>query len=231
MKLDKNITKLLAYIIFFSILFVFLSIEVKNKETKENNLDTKQNNSIINSINEINDDYYIINIQAILKNDAITLNYEKQNDVITGLKSYHNELITFVKYNNDYYILSDNAFTKQPDFISFNYDKTFIEVSNIKDLINLTHKEKIDGSILINTYSLNDVINLYNKINNTNYYITEDSNLNIYLKTHNDILDFIIIDMTPLYKLIDNNIDTVYYKIEIKEVEKTDVSPIIDKLN
>ena len=62
--------------------------------------------------------------------------YEKQKDIFIGKKSYHGEETEFVKYNEEYYVLKNEEFIKNSEFVSFNYDKTFITLDNIKKLFN-----------------------------------------------------------------------------------------------
>lgn len=229
MKMDKNITKLFVYIAFFAVLLIYLRFEAQNKEST-----TKEPNKEINytkAINDISSDYYSVDIHTVLKDDAITLSYEKQNDLIIGVKYYHNEVTDFVKYNNEYYILSNNEFQKDNAFNSFNYDKTFIDLNNLKELMNLNHTEKQNGNVIDCTFSLIDVINLYNKINNTNYYTLDDSSFIIKLNLENNKINNIIIDMSPLYNLINTKTDFINYTISVKGIEAQDTSQITNKLN
>lgn len=225
---EKNIFKILAYIGFFILLFIFLRIEINNNKRDEPEEKEKNDLSFIDKIEENN---HSLQVQAILKDDAVTLLYEKQKDVFIGIKNYHSEETNFVKYNEEYYVMGNEEFIKNSEFVSFNYDKTFITLENIKKLFNLKHSVTNDGSIVKVKYSLNDVINLYNEINSTHLYTLEEKDFYIYLKMNEETVDYFVIDMSPLYKLISPELDTdVVYKIKVKNEKETDTSFIISKL-
>ena len=88
-----------------------------------------------------------------------------------------------------------------------------------------------DGSIVEVKYKLNDVINLYNEINNTRLYTLYEKDFYIYLKMNEKTVEYFVVDMTPLYKLINTELNTdVVYKIKVKNEKETDTSLIITKL-
>ena len=88
-----------------------------------------------------------------------------------------------------------------------------------------------DGSIIEVKYKLNDVINLYNEINNTRLYTLDEKDFYIYLKMNEKTVEYFVVDMTPLYKLINTELNTdVVYKIKVKNEKETDTSLIITKL-
>ena len=61
-----------------------------------------------------------------------------------------------------------------------------------------------DGSIIEVKYKLNDVLNLYNEINNTRLYTLDEKDFYIYLKMDEKTVEYFLVDMTPLYKLINS---------------------------
>ena len=127
--------------------------------------------------------------------------------------------------------MKNEEFIKNSEFVSFNYDKTFITLDNIKKLFNLKHTVMNDGSIIEVKYKLNDVINLYNEINNTRLYTLDEKDFYIYLKMDEKTVEYFVVDMTPLYKLINAELNTdVVYKIKVKNEKETDTSLIITKL-
>ena len=127
--------------------------------------------------------------------------------------------------------MENEEFIKNLEFVSFNYDKTFITLDNIKKLFNLKHTVMNDGSIVEVKYKLNDVINLYNEINNTRLYTLDEKDFYIYLKMNEKTVEYFVVDMTPLYKLINTELNTdVVYKIKVKNEKETDTSLIITKL-
>lgn len=127
--------------------------------------------------------------------------------------------------------MENEEFIKNSEFVSFNYDKTFITLDNIKKLFNLKHTVMNDGSIIEVKYKLNDVLNLYNEINNTRLYTLDEKDFYIYLKMDEKTVEYFVVDMTPLYKLINAELNTdVVYKIKVKNEKETDTSLIITKL-
>ena len=48
----------------------------------------------------MSEDFYKMNIHYVMDDDAITLDFEKQNDILIGEKYYHKVLDKFVNYNN-----------------------------------------------------------------------------------------------------------------------------------
>lgn len=203
---EKNTLKILAYLGFFILLFVFLRFESNNNKPVK----TEENKNDLSFIDKIEINNYSLQVQAILKDDAVTLLYEKQKDIFIGKKNYHGE---------------------ETEFVSFNYDKTFITLDNIKKLFNLKHTVMNDGSIIEVKYKLNDVINLYNEINNTRLYTLDEKDFYIYLKMDEKTVEYFVVDMTPLYKLINTELNTdVVYKIKVKNEKETDTSLIITKL-
>ena len=225
---DKNIFKILAYLGFFILLLIILRNEAKNnKIIKSDEIDQSR----LTLFDDIDIDNYSLEVHAISEDDAITLKYEKQKDVIIGEKHYHGEEIKYVQYNNEYYVFNNENFIKNPEFISFNYDNTFIKLKNIKKLFGLKYNISIDGSIKKINFSLKDVINLYNEINNTNLYIIEDDDFYVYLKINENSVDYFVIDMTKLNELTNIDLTTnLYYKISVKSEKETDISFIISNL-
>lgn len=224
---EKNTLKILVYLGFFILLIVFLRFETNNNKPVK----TEENKNDLSFIDKIEINNYSLQVQAILKDDAVTLLYEKQKDIFIGKKIYHGEETEFVKYNKEYYVLENEEFIKNSEFVSFNYDKTFITLDNIKKLFNLKHTVMNDGSIIEVKYKLNDVINLYNEINNTRLYTLDEKDFYIYLKMDEKTVEYFVVDMTPLYKLINAELNTdVVYKIKVKNEKETDTSLIITKL-
>lgn len=203
-----------------------------NDKTKTSN----QNTKIIENIKSINEEYYTEKVHMTLDDDAITLNYEKVSVIETGIKKYHNVETEYVKYNNTYYKLENEEFIKINDFIDFNYDKTFIELENIKKLLELnsTSKEKYNNNdleVIKNNYSLQDAIKIYNEYNNTNIVKFTEGNIILEIHYKEEKLNHLLIDITDLYNLInETNYEEVKYKIEINENKEEDITWLIEKL-
>ena len=225
----KRLIKIGIYVGVFVIAFIILKIE--NLTSNKNNQEVKNEETeaikVVKNIKNISEDNYEENIYLSLDDDAITLNFQKSNNVYIGVKKYHGENITFIKKDNLYYSLNqeEQNVNVLSDFIDFNYDKTFTELSNIKKLLEKDVKPIYYDGRLLYKFDNKDVISIYNNYNNTalidlgNGYIT----LDIYYE--NDNLDYMLIDITSLYNKVNNKeYEQVVYKISFKETSEEDVS-------
>lgn len=225
----KRLIKIGIYVGVFVIAFILLKIE--NLTSNKNNQEVKNEESeaikVVENIKSISEDNYEENIYLSLDDDAITLNFQKSNNVYIGVKKYHGENITFIKKDNLYYSLNqeEQNVNVLNDFVDFNYDKTFTELSNIKKLLEKDVKPTYYDGRLLYKFNNKDVISIYNNYNNTalidlgNGYIT----LDIYHE--NDNLDYILIDITSLYNKVNNKeYEQVVYKISFKETSEEDIS-------
>ena len=128
----KRLIKIGIYVGVFVIAFIILKIE--NLTSNKNNQEVKNEESeaikVVKNIKNISEDNYEENIYLSLDDDAITLNFQKSNNVYIGVKKYHGENITFIKKDNLYYSLNqeEQNVNVLSDFIDFNYDKTFTEL-------------------------------------------------------------------------------------------------------
>ena len=227
---QKNLLKIIGYIGFFVILIYVARMSLNKTEIIK-----EENNGVnyINSIIDMSEDFYKMNIHYVMDDDAITLDFEKQNDILIGEKYYHKVVDKFVNYNNKYYVLDNDNFVENASFDSFPYDKTFIDFKNLKELINTKTINiiKKDNEITYK-YNLNDFLTTYNKINKTNYYTLEDKSVNIVFTFNNEKINDISIDATSIYNLINNTeYKMIQYKILVEEVSKDDTTWIKEKLS
>lgn len=227
---QKNLLKIIGYIGFFVILIYIARMSLKKTEVIK-----EENNGVnyIKSIIDMSEDFYKMNIHYIMDDDAITLDFEKQNDILIGEKYYHKVVDKFVNYNNKYYVLDNDNFVENASFDSFPYDKTFIDFKNLKELINTKTINiiKKDNEVIYK-YNLNDFLTTYNKINKTNYYTLEDKSVNIVFTFNNEKINDISIDATSIYNLINNTkYKMIQYKILVEEVSKDDTTWIKEKLS
>ena len=226
---QKNLLKIIGYIGFFVILIYIARMSLKKTEVIK-----EENNGVnyIKSIIDMSEDFYKMNIHYVMDDDAITLDFEKQNDILIGEKYYHKVVDKFVNYNNKYYVLDNDNFVENASFDSFPYDKTFIDFKNLKELINTKTINiiKKDNEVTYK-YNLNDFLTTYNKINKTNYYTLEDKSVNIVFTFNNEKINDISIDATSIYNLINNTeYKMIQYKILVEEVSKDDTTWIKEKL-
>lgn len=227
---QKNLLKIIGYIGFFVILIYVARMSLNKTEIIK-----EENNGVnyIKSIIDMSEDFYKMNIHYVMDDDAITLDFEKQNDILIGEKYYHKVIDKFVNYNNKYYVLDNDNFVEDISFDSFPYDKTFIDFKNLKELINTKTINiiKKDNEVTYK-YNLNDFLTTYNKINKTNYYTLEDKSVSIVFTFNNEKINYISIDATPIYNLINNTeYKMIQYKILVEEVSKDDTTWIKEKLS
>lgn len=227
---QKNLLKIIGYIGFFVILIFVARMSLNKTEIIK-----EENNGVnyIKSIIDMSEDFYKMNIHYVMDDDAITLDFEKQNDILIGEKYYHKVVDKFVNYNNKYYVLDNDNFVENASFDSFPYDKTFIDFKNLKELINTKTINiiKKDNEVIYK-YNLNDFLTTYNKINKTNYYTLEDKSVSIVFTFNKEKIDYISIDATPIYNLINNTeYKMIQYKVLIEEVSKEDTTWIKEKLS
>lgn len=227
---QKNLLKIIGYIGFFVILIYIARMSLNKTEIIK-----EENNGVnyIKSIIDMSEDFYKMNIHYVMDDDAITLDFEKQNDILIGEKYYHKVVDKFVNYNNKYYVLDNDNFVENASFDSFPYDKTFIDFKNLKELINTKTINiiKKDNEVTYK-YNLNDFLTTYNKINKTNYYTLEDKSVDIVFTFNNEKINDISIDATSIYNLINNTeYKMIQYKILVEEVSKDDTTWIKEKLS
>ena len=227
---QKNLLKIIGYIGFFVILIYVARMSLNKTEVIK-----EENNGVnyIKSIIDMSEDFYKMNIHYVMDDDAITLDFEKQNDILIGEKYYHKVVDKFVNYNNKYYVLDNDNFVENASFDSFPYHKTFIDFKNLKELINTKTINiiKKDNEVTYK-YNLNDFLTTYNKINKTNYYTLEDKSVNIVFTFNNEKINDISIDATSIYNLINNTeYKMIQYKILVEEVSKDDTTWIKEKLS
>lgn len=227
---QKNLLKIIGYIGFFVILIFVARMSLNKTEIIK-----EENNGVnyIKSIIDMSEDFYKMNIHYVMDDDAITLDFEKQNDILIGEKYYHKVVDKFVNYNNKYYVLDNDNFVENASFDSFPYDKTFIDFKNLKELINTKTINiiKKDNEVTYK-YNLNDFLTTYNKINKTNYYTLEDKSVSIVFTFNNEKINYISIDATPIYNLINNTeYKMIQYKVLVEEVSKDDTTWIKEKLS
>lgn len=233
----KNLIKICLYGGFFLIVLLVLTIMNRTGNTLNSNGGSqKVDTSILEQIKNLDDNYYSSKVHLVMDDDAISLDYQKINEVEIGVKKYHGENTEYTKYNDLYYKLDNNSFTKLNDFVDFDFDKTFMYVSNLKKLLSLDGNMNIyndkELKVLKIDYKINDVLKIYNEFNNIDIIKYSDGifGLEIYYKDKE--ISYVIINATDLYNLInDKSLDLVYYKIVFKEEKEEDVSWLIEKLS
>lgn len=215
---NKNTLKIVLYVGFLLILLII------SKFTNVKQSTNKVNNTIFN--NKLKDfSNYESTVHLVLDGDAVTLKYERIKDAEMGSRTYHNESINYLFYNNNYYEIINNEFIKLNEFNKLIYDTTFIDINNIIKLLDL---KEITSS---NEYDLKDVLNIYNEVNNTNYFDINSKKVFLTYKEEDDTIS-IVLDLTNLYNLVNNKEEnSVTYNISFKEIKERDISFIEDEIN
>lgn len=225
------------FIVIFNQVF---DVQNESQNNNKNNPNPTQNkteeNETLKKLSDINDKFYSMNIHLVLDDDAITLEYQKVDTIEVGMKKYHKEQTEYIKAENTYYIMENNNFIKNDEFIDFNFDKTFIDLTNIKDLLRCTGEYAKNTNGIYNTleytYSLKDIIKIYNNYNNASVIITGKGEIKLTAYYKDETLNYIEIDATDLYNLIENkNLNQVKYKIEVQAEKEEDPSWILEKLS
>ena len=234
----KDLIKIGLYGGFFLvvILFAVISNRTGNKSNNVNNSNNKHDNSIVKQISNIDDNYFSSKVHLIMDDDAVSLEYQHIGEVEIGVKKYHSENIEYTKYNDVYYKLEGNNFVRLSNFIDFDYDKTFMDIENIKKLLELDSQNSSyisnDFNVLRLNFSVNDVIKIYNDYNDTNVIKYSDGVviLDVYYKDDN--FSYLEMNVTDLYNLVnDKSLENVIYKLEFKSEKEEDVSWLIEKFN
>lgn len=235
----KVLIKIGIYIGVFLIILLILRISNSNKDIKDNkdnniiNNKTDEELKVITNLKNISNENYEETIYLSMDDDAITLEFQKVNDILVGTKKYHGEVITFIKNNDKFFQVSEEygELTELNNFILFDYDMTFTNIDNIKKILD-KDKTPVYTEDKI-TYKVNnkDLIFIYNNYNNTSYLDFGSGTTIVEVYYTNDILDYILIDTTSLYnKLYEKELDSVKYKITIKQTDKEDISYLLEML-
>lgn len=216
---NKNTLKIVLYISFLLILIIISKFTNVKQTTNKVNDNTIFNNKLKDFSN------YESTVHLILDGDAVTLKYERIKDSEMGSRTYHNETINYLFYNNIYYEVNNNEFIKLNEFNKLIYDTTFIDINNIIKLLDL---KEITSS---NEYDLKDVLNIYNEVNNTNYFDINNKKVLLTYKEEDDTIN-IVLDLTNLYNLVNNKEEnSVIYNISFKQIKERDISFIEDEIN
>lgn len=240
--MDKNEqkTKLIKLAIYLGIFLVAIIIVLFDRNEKTNS-NIKNNNSttstpeIIETIKNLNDDYYASKIHLTLDDDAISLEYERSANLEIGIKKYHKETVEYIKNGSQYYKFDNGEISKLGSFKDFDYDRTFTEPVNIKKLLDLestdTSYTNKDLKILKKTINTKDVIKIYNEYNNKNLIKYDEGKIYIEIYYNERTLDNIKLDLTDLYNFLNKEEqEKVEYTLTFENKKEVDNSWILEKL-
>lgn len=228
----KRIIKICIYVGFFIFVIILLRLSNvnKNNTNKDNSNDTgiiDNDKKIIDNILNISNDNYEENIYYSMDDDALTLEFQKSKDIIIGTKSYHGIKTTFVNKNNQYYQVDEINSNLSPinNFNYFEYDKTFIDILNIKKMLNLRVNPTKEDNKIIYKYNISDLLSIYNSYNNTTYFDLGKGYVTLEVYYTDNTLNYILINTTDLYNKVNNkDLNEVLYKIKINESNEEDIS-------
>lgn len=225
----KRLIKIGIYVGVFVLAFIILKIDslVSNKNESEEKKEEEKRLEIIDKLKNMSEDNYTENIHLIMDDDALTLEFQKSNNIIIGSKKYHGEDITFIKKEEIYYKVDENSNSalQLSDFVEFNYDKTFIDLSNIKKLLSRDIKPQYSSNKVLITYKLNDLLSIYNSYNNSTILDLGSGELILEINYNDNTLDYLLIDVTDLYnKIYNKNLEKATLNIELSESKEEDIS-------
>lgn len=220
---DNNKIKLIICISIFIIAIVLVLFNRATPSKKNTPVDNTP--TIIDQIKNINESNYQSEVHFILDDDAIYLNYQKINNIEIGEKRYHNIITNYIKRDDEYYSYDNQVVTKLENFTNFEYDKTYIDIKFLKEVLELKEENMlITDNLLTINYNTFDAIRIYNKINNTNYILNDKEFIVKIYYTDNKI-DKIVLDLTDIYNKINNkNYKEVICEYTYKEENEEDIS-------
>ena len=227
----KRLIKIGIYLGIFILAFILLKIESissnKNSNNNQNQSQISETPKIIDNIMNLSEDNLEEFVYYTMDDDAITLNFERSGNIEVGEKRYHGENITYIKKENNYYKINEETKTLESlvNFSEFNYDKTFIELSNIKKLLEKGMNPKYEDSKITYEYNIKDIISIYNNYNNTSIIAYDNDTITLEIYYTDETLEYLLINTTNLYnKINEKELYQVLYKIEIKSIDSEDVS-------
>ncbi len=232
----KRNIKLIIYLGIFLLAIVIILIDKAASPSQKSVIkNNKKEETIIEQIKEIDPNYYQSNISLTFEDDAISLEYEKSDNIEIGTKKYHNNKENYIKYNNNYYLFENGEFTKLTNFTEFDYDQTFIKLENIQKVLelngNITNKNYNVVDLTEITYNNKDLLKIYNEYNNESIIAYEDSESSLKIYHKDKIIEKIEFDITSLYNTINKTEkEKVLLTLSFKETKKEDNSWLIEKL-
>lgn len=227
----KNLIKIGIYLGIFAVAIIVLLIDniTTNNSNSNNKTEEITDNDIISTITDIDDKNYSLNLYAYLDDDAASLQYEKNNDVVIASLKYHGEEKEYIIYNDNYYEIKDNEIIKLSNFNGFPFDKTFIYLSNIKKLLETSYSKRESTDELVLTYTTKTIMNIYNNFNGTSYITNNDDEIEIIIDKQTRQME---LDLAKIYNLVyDKNYKTAKYQMTFKSHKEEDMSWLIEKLN
>ncbi len=228
-KKQKAITILIVYGIFFIFLFIFLINGNKNIEknkTTNNETNTTKEISVSKRVNNYlkKDNYeYLYDFGTSLKIEG-----KLDNDQNLITKTYKNNKQVYYINNNYYYILNDkNKFKRvKNNYLYEDKEEVFTNINNVINLLKTvdktTIKDKDNLKEEIFYINLEEYLKIYNSIELTNYIDTENTKIQNSI-TYNDDEITITLDMSEVYRVINNKKEEVLYIFKIYNVDKVNI--------
>lgn len=228
----SNGAKILIYVGIFVAAIVFARLSDSGDINKKPNGSDVQKEENSYSLNNINNDYHASKVYFRTDDDAITLTYDKINDVIAGTRKYHGEEIDYIFYNEKYYKLVDEKFETLNDFVAFPYDETFIKLDNLKELLKLDKSEVVSETQVKYTFDAKKVVGLYSELNENLYVLKEDGEVILTFNLEEDEIKNIELDFTTVYNFIhEKDYEEVIYVLEFETKKEEDNSWLKELLN
>ncbi len=238
---EKNKKEMIFYGVVFGIILIlslitkYTSKENENKNNNDNNstqsTNTNDEEGLLKSLNNNNYDADLI---IIADTDLLNLLIRKENETKELIaKTYRDENQIFYingdkifKYSNNNFIIDNNS------KIYNNYDKTFMDMDNINELIE-KHTYEIDlkeEDYDIKRYKIeaSRVIDIYNDYNKTDLdkRVSGEVILDIYY--NKDDLKGLKLDLTNLYQNLNYDYIKVTYTYEFANFNKINIASLME---
>lgn len=220
---NKSILTLLGYGIFFALIIVIGYIG--NTQNQGNNNDNNKNkDELLQKYEEIQKNNFDCNISIIADADILLVSARRENKEKEAIvKKYREEISYYYRQDNIFYETNQefNKFDIKENLDIYNgYDTTFLNIDNIVEMLKTGNKIYLtEENHSIARYKIddNEVLKVYNSVNNTNYITNKDFDVIVNVHFRENI-EKIEIKLTGLYNVIKGNYENVVYTIEYNDI-------------
>ena len=236
-KIKQDKLKLLLYLVFFVILIVVVRISNKNNVKVNNPTDeTPKVDEVISLLEPLKNNNYEVNLNIIIDNDLINI-VKRMNNLDSEIFyiSYRGEESAYYRYKEIYYILNNEEITKTNEYKKlFDYDETFLDINNlIKVLEEASYIDLEEESYNIRRYkiTLNDVLSIYNEINNTKEFTSLNKEIVIDVRYKNS-LKGIYMNITDFNNYIEKTeYSKVTYELTFDDINNVNLKSLEESTN
>ena len=222
-----GIKKEVVYVVLFVFMLAFIILfrGKLNKYKPRNEEEIKP--ILINNINKISDNY-TLNIFLYKNEEEYKLEYMTDSKI----KMYSSDAFKvtgYLIYNDKYYQL-DNDELKKVKSIDINgiFDERYYNFELIKNIIDKCSMKKSSLIRFTCDVKLNDYLEEYNKLFDTEYTTDEESFVEYEFLYDDTRIRSIKIDYSNVINYLDNTSDKIVYLIDIDNINKNDFSEYIE---